>query len=238
MNAGASSRGVLIGLLALIVLVAIVVAAWHSRNRESSPQAVTATTVPARPIDASNEGRIVAVSGQLDIGQPARDTELGVSANALVLVREVEMFQWYEDCAAAGCRYDRKWSAQPIDSTAFRETAGHANPGRFPFAAARFEAGAVRLGDFDVDAGFAARGRATTDLAVGIDELPPNLAATFRESGGLLYAGADPEHPGVGDLRVSYRAVPTGVAHLVGVQRGRQLLPLTSEPDVEPGSAD
>lgn len=238
MNMRVASRRMLIGFLVLVVLVVIVIVTrryWQSESPSHEPAVAVA---PAQPIDASNEGRLVAVSGQLDIGEPARDTELGISADALVLMREVEMFQWHEDCADGDCAYDRSWFAQSIDSGAFREAGGHANPGRFPFAAARFEAESVKLGDFEVDAEFAARGRAPTDLSVGVDQLPPNLAATFREFGGLLYAGADPEHPEVGDLRVSYRAVPAGAARLVGVQQGRQLLPPGSDRDAEAGTAN
>jgi hypothetical protein len=220
----------LVGVLVLVGVLAMVLLAGPDRHERSPWDPSATSAVPAQPVDPSNEGRLVEVSGTLEIGESARDTQLGVSKDVLVLVREVEMFQWYEDCAAQDCTYDRKWTAHPVDSAGFREPAGHENPGRFPFSMARFEAGAVRLGDFEVDPGFAAHGRAATDLAVGTDQLPPNLAATFRGIGGLLYAGNDPEHPAVGDLRVSYRAVPGGAARLVGIQRGRHLLAPGTEP--------
>src|SRR5262249_27648484 len=45
------------------------------------------------------------VEGTLSVSTPARDGQLGVSANAAVLFRHVEMYQWQEHCDGA-CRYD------------------------------------------------------------------------------------------------------------------------------------
>ncbi|MEO5558354.1 MAG: TMEM43 family protein, partial [Dokdonella sp.] len=67
---------------------------------------------------------------------------------------------------------------------------------------------------------------ATTESAafpVHVAQLPPNLAATFRDHDGVLYAGADPDHGAVGDLRVSYRVVAAGPVHLNAIQEGDHL---------------
>src|SRR5690606_37012343 len=107
------------------------------------------------PAPTADGGQPVGTAG-LRVVQPARDPQLGVEADALVLIRTVEMRQWREDCAGSKCDYQLVWSEKPIDSQAFRDAAGHANPAAFPFASARFPAGEVRRGSARVDAAGAA----------------------------------------------------------------------------------
>ncbi len=214
----------------LAVLLAIVVLAgaawWLLRPPAATVPAqplAAAAAVTADRVDPANEGRRIVVSGVLHVGEGARDDQLGVRADAVVLMREVAMRQWTEHCDGDACSYALEWSAMPVDSHAFRVPAGHANPATLPFASHVFAARAVRLGAFEVDAEAAAKGMPALAHAVRLAELPPNLAATFRERDGVLYAGGDPAQPAAGDLRVSYRVVPAGPRKLSGVQRGTRL---------------
>src|SRR5579884_751345 len=208
--------------LALLVVAGAVV--WLAATRFGGRGDLTAPplAVGADRIDAANDGRRVRLSGRLAYARPPRDAELGVSAEAAILLRHVEMYQWHERCDAGDCRYAAAWSAEHVDSRRFRAPAGHENP-PFPFADARFAAAGLRLGAFAVDADVVAAELAAVDHPVRIDALPPNLAASFREFHGVLYAGDDPEHPAIGALRVSFRIVPAGEAKLTGVQRGERL---------------
>lgn len=172
-------------------------------------------------VDPANDGRRVRVTGMLAADGPARDAQLGVSAGAALLLRNVEMYQWREHCAGAACSHDTGWGA-PVDSSKFRDPKGHENPSA-PFASAPFAAPGLKLGAFGIDpallyAQHSARAYPVTDAG-----LPPNLAASFSADNGALYAGGDLAHPQVGMLRVSYRVVPLGAATLEGVQRGSRL---------------
>jgi len=235
------SSSPIIGVVLLIVIAAALWFAWEKQasRHKPLPPPVAATPDAATPddttkaplavsaerIDAANEGRTLSVEGRLRASKPARDTQLGVSSDAVVLLRTVEMLQWREQCAASACEYALAWSAQPVDSSAFRERKGHENLARFPFVGARFVADEVRLGAFRLDAATAKALDAAESSAwpVHANQLPPNLAATFRERDGVLYAGADPDQA-AGDLRVSYRIVAAGQQRLVGVQHGDRLL--------------
>lgn len=217
--------------IALLVVVAIMAVVWWSRRTHQpapvpsarAPAATVPGTVAADRVDPANEGRLVTISGMLHADKPVRDTQLGVSADALVLLRSVMMRQWQENCVAAKCDYALVWAVQPIDSRGFKTVAGHQNPARLPFSTARFFADNVRLGAFKIDAALAAGAAKPVAYPVGGAQLPPNLAATFRESVGVLYAGADPAHAAAGDLRVSYRIIPVGMARVTGVQDGDRL---------------
>jgi hypothetical protein len=231
--------------LAVVVLILIVLAAigayvWlHKRHagpatppatEANAPPHVEAPRVAADKIDPANEGRLVTIEGTLSVKKPPRDTQLGIGADAVMLLRFAEMLQWQERCAGASCTYQQVWSPQVIDSRKFREPEGHKNPERLPITTGRFSAGELRLGAFVVDA--AALGNYRLDSALQTKpvpfpvkdaELPSNLAISFREVNGALYAG-DPDHRAVGDLRISYRIIPAGNVELTGTQHGERLI--------------
>jgi hypothetical protein len=238
--AKSANRPNLVVLLILVVLAAIGAYFWlHKRQTPAEPEVATATKNPppisathvsADKVDPANEGRVVSVEGTLSVKKPPRDTQLGISADAVMLLRFAEMLQWQETCAGASCTYQQVWSPQTIDSRKFRQPEGHRNPERLPMTSGRFSAGEMRLGAFVVDA--AALGNYRLDSAlqtkpapypVSSAQLPSNLALSFRDLNGALYAG-DPDHRTVGDLRVSYRIIPAGKVELIGTQRGDRLI--------------
>lgn len=170
----------------------------------------------------ANEGKRVRISGKLETVGPAHDGELGIGANAAVMIRKVEMFQWHEHCNGDDCSYTTAWSQQPIDSRRFRHPEGHENP-RPRLRNAVFAEPGLRVGEITVPAELVAAQAAASDFPVHVADLPANLAATFIDADGVLYAGGDPAHPQVGAMRVSYRIVPGGNVDLEGVRRGSAL---------------
>jgi hypothetical protein len=212
--------------IAIALLVAAAAGLWfaYTRLNRAVPEPDRARTlrdVAADRIDPANDGLRVKVSGQLNPSGPAHDAQLGVGANAAILFRDVEIYQWLEHCQADTCRYDTGWSV-PVDSNKFREPKGHENPPP-PFASAFFPAPGLKLGGYALDPDLALAQLHATTFAVHGANLPPNLAATFAERDGVLYAGGDPAHPAVGEVRVSYRSAPLGTVSLTGVQRGAKL---------------
>jgi hypothetical protein len=240
-----TSRSQLIA--AVVVIAALVLGFLWLRKRPSEPAAETpppqttqkpgdvtqALAVRADAVDPANEGKLVKVSGDLVATTPATDSQLGITApDAIMLLRFAEMLQWQEQCprGAGACTYQQVWSPQLINSSKFREPAGHENPARLPLTTARFSSTAVRLGAFTVDAATLGNYRLDaslrikpTPIRVSASQLPSNLAPTFRDFNGALYAG-DPEHRKVGDVRVSYRIIPATKVDVVGIQRGNQLI--------------
>jgi hypothetical protein len=210
------------GVAALAALV------WMNASRISAyfdalgGKSASPVNVAADRVDPANEGRHVHIAGKLEVGAPARDEQLGVGANAAVLLRNVEMYQWREHCNGGDCTYEAAWSRQPIDSHKFRHVDGHENPPP-RLADARFASDSIRVGAFSVAADVIAQG-AAVELPVRSADLPPNLAASFSDANGALYAGGDPAHPKVGEVRVSYAIVPPGNVELSGVQRGSSLV--------------
>jgi hypothetical protein len=212
-------------LLALLLVVVIAAFGWHwceQRFEGVARYKIAPVNLAADRVDPAYEGRHVRLRGALTFAQGGRDAQLGVSGKAAVLFRDVQMLQWQEQCANGDCTYTTVWSAEPIDSSRFRNGAGHANP-PLPFVSKWFAANDLRLGAFTVDADLvAAQGRTQPHAASAVD-LPPYLAAVFRIADGVMYAGGDAATPHVGPVKISYRLVPAGDVELTGVQRGSRL---------------
>jgi Flp pilus assembly protein TadB len=79
------------------------------------------------------------------------------------------------------------------------------------------------MGAYSMDAALVVAQVRPDAFRIAANELPPNLAATFRVVDGVLYAGGDPAQPQVGVVKVSYRAVAPGKTILTGVQHGDRL---------------
>ena len=181
----------------------------------------------AVPGPAAN-GKLVLAVGAPEVQTPARDAQFGVSVDAPALVRKVEMFQWNEMRYGGQRSYEMDWFDHPIDSSAFGNPNGHANPGAFPINAARFDSPDVTVAGFKL-------APALVDMIDGVEpftpdfsHLPPNMAATFQARDGTLVTSANPQRPQVGDLRISWMRIAP--AHLTVFARddGGTLVPASN----------
>ena len=152
------------------------------------------------------QGDLVRVVGTPQVIEAPRDPDFNQSSSALLLRREVAMFQWQQVNVGYPI-YELEWVHGRVDSAAFSRPAGHVNPA-LPIASMDFPAPRVRLHGFILDA-------ALVDLIPGHDPhpvdaaaLPPNLAATFSDYEGDLYSG-NPQQPRLGDVRLRWSTVPT-----------------------------
>lgn len=214
-------RAVALAAIALAGLVAGTT--WWFLRGSAGTAGPPAGAMPVDAPDAANEGRLVSVAGTIAFDAGALDPELGIATHSAALWRDVEMFQWQEQCLANGCAQRGTWSASLIDSSRFTEQTGNRNPAGFPFGSRMFAATSPRLRGFSIDAAVLAA-VATRPRPATAAELPPNLAAIFREDDGTLFSGEDSANPAIGDLRVRYRVSEDGPVTLAGVQRDRSLV--------------
>ncbi len=228
--------GSLIGIA--LVIAAVMLLYWNEGNevttlRTLDMAARLVVEAPPARIDPALEGRLVHLTGALLAAAPARDPVFGVvSADAVRLERHVEMFQWDEHSSSSTEKslgggstttttydYQRKWSDQAIDSGTFHARAGHVNP-QLPIAGLISDAADVRLGAYRLDASV-------------LDELAPSAPVSLPEGAALPpgwkrgeagpYRGRDPLAPVIGDVRVTFIAVPPGTASVIAGQQGDRL---------------
>ena len=99
--------------------------------------------------------------------------------------------------------YEKVWSEDQIDSDDFKK-AGYNNP-KFPVESAEYYAESGKLGAFKLT-------NKQTHLMNEYSEytdLPQK--AEYKISEGMYYKGYNPTSPNIGDIRISYEVVPSGV---------------------------
>lgn len=129
-----------------------------------------------------------------------RDPDFGVVARgAIGLERQVSMYQWQRD----GDRYRKQWSDTHVDSRDFVQ--GHENPPGIPLRGRRWTPGSVRLDGKPVAPEAVEALARWRVLRPDFSALPGNLSATFQPEGDGLGSAANPAHPEIGDLRITWR---------------------------------
>lgn len=231
--------GIVVG---LIMFVGAFPLTWWNEGRAVRQQqsltegAGAVISVEHAQVDAANEGRLIHVSGRIEAEADLTDDDFGISVDALGLRRRVAMYQWVEKRESkeekkigggtetvTTWRYQRDWEDEAIDSSNFKHTSGHENPGEFPVQSQRVTAQDAHLGAFAPDAGVLSelddwqrlRTTEATEIAV------PDFHATADG----FYRGNDPDSPQIGDVRVRFEYVPEGVASIVAQQSGSGFAP-------------
>lgn len=203
--------------------------------------AAAVVSVDASAPDAGNEGKLVHLAGRAVPRGTLTDPQLGVSAEAIRLRRDVEMYQWREESESetrnklgggtetvTTYTYERAWSSSLIDSSNFEEPFGHENPTSRPYDAWEADATEVTVGGFRLSASLIGSIGGAVSLPVTPEMMPAELADRARVAGGGFYLGADPSTPQVGDVRISFEQVPSTDVSIVARQSGGILAPYTT----------
>lgn len=226
-----SVGGVVVGLI--FALGSLVLLWWNEgrtveRSRALAEGASAVLETDPAAVDPNKDGQLVHVAARATAADAVDDALIGVSADALALAREVEMYQWREkketreEKRAGGSTerittysYDKTWDEDAIDSSRFDTPGGHENPGDWPFRSEEFHADGVQLGAYglapEIVGGFDGWN------AMGVSQVG-NLPDGFRIEDGKLLRGGSAGAPRVGDIRVSYRVVPEGDYSVVAKQ--------------------
>lgn len=190
-------------------------------------------TVPGDRVDPANEGKLVHVSAVVGTQETLTDQIFGIAApeGAVQLNREVEMYQWDEDkhsethkkagggtTKTTSYSYKKKWSSSKINSGSFHES-GHSNPSQWPASQDTIRASQAKLGDFKFGPELLhyLSDQISVPLAgqpVTLDSLPKGA----KIEGELIYIGENSDSPQVGDVRISFSAIPKGDASVVAEQ--------------------
>ena len=176
-------------------------------------------------------GRMVHVSGPVQVVRAARDDDFNLSVARPVLIRHVEMFQWREVRIGDAVHYELDWVDRPLDARRFRQPKDHRNPGNFPVQGKQFDAGLVRVGGFVLGPVLLHALPGTEPVAPQPQQLPANLAASFSLYRNRLVTSADPAHPRLGDVRVSWEAVPVQPVTIFARLEGDRLVPAAEAAD-------
>ncbi|WP_109123993.1 TMEM43 family protein [Dyella sp. C11] len=180
---------------------------------------------------AGHHGNLVRVTGPVRVVEEPFDPEFGQHTHAPVMIRHVEMFQWREIRVGGDVHYELDWVDRPVDSRRFAQPSGHLNPERFPLEGKQFDAGQVRVGNYSMSPPLLHALPGGEQITPDIKTLPANLAASFSGNGNYFTTSIHPEQPRLGDLRVSWEAIPSQVVTVFAQISGDQLVPSMSAMD-------
>ena len=99
---GSSLKGIVVGLI--LLLLAVSVLWWNEGRAVKREQALDegasrVVTILADSVDQTHEGSLVHLSGQATTDEVLVDPEFKVQAQAIKLIREVQMYQWRQHIA-------------------------------------------------------------------------------------------------------------------------------------------
>jgi hypothetical protein len=177
----------------------------------------------------ADQGYMVRVSGPIRVVEAPLDVQFNQQASTPVLMRHVEMFQWHEIRAGGPPIYEQDWEDHPVDASHFAP--GHGNPAHFPLQSQEFDAGRVNIGAFVLSRAIQRALPGSQAMVPDMRRLPVNLAASFSLHHDALVTSSRPTSPQLGDLRVSWSAVPTVTVTVVARLDGNRLVPAAGAAD-------
>jgi hypothetical protein len=227
---GGAFKGIIFGFI--FFLVAFPLLFWNEGRAVKTYKTLkegggAVVSVSADRVDSTNAGKLIHLSGEATTEATLTDPIFGVSADALKLRRNVEMYQWWENSTSETKKklgggtetvteysYGKSWSEQVVSSANFNKSAEHENPVSMPYTAADLTADRIMVGAFTLSPSLVGAINNFAPLAVGSDTAPPEeLRGRATQHNGGFYLGENPASPQVGDVRIQFAIVsPTDVS--------------------------
>jgi len=235
---------VLIGVV--LFLIAFPLLWWNEGRAVQTAKSLdegAGAVVSASPekVNSANEGKLIHLTGEAKTDETLTDSQFGVSACAIRLSRNVEMYQWEETKTTNTRRtkgggqkttttysYERVWSDRPIKSFGFAKPDGHQNPSGMPYRSTELTSNKVTLGAFNLSTDQSGRidNWETIPTAEGtIAGFPEEIRSrtVVRGDHYFIYehaADTTRSEPKIGDLRVSFSVVKPTTVSLIACQMG------------------
>lgn len=191
-------------------------------------------------------GDLVHLQGDIEVRSPVTDPDTGLVFEALLVKRDVQIYQWVEDYddetytdrdgnekKRRVYSYARRWVSSPVKSYDFHDPR-YTNYGELPFREATFRSGEANLESIPLSAevtrlAVSELGQQSLDPErLDISTLSSRWSGVLRPDGRYLVTALSPR---IGDIRVSYSAViPSRVSVIAQYAEGA-LRPYASSVD-------
>jgi len=239
-----SFTGIIVGIL--FIPGAILLLAWNehraiTETRSLKEGAALVVDIAADKVDPANDGKLVHVTGPVTTKAGVSDSTFDVSAPALRLNRNVEMYQWKETKSSeekknlggstetvTTYKYEKEWSGEVIDSSDFKEKDGHTNPESMLAKSKTFFASDATLGAFAVPEKIVRMMDGDEALAPTKEDfaaLPEELKTRGHLTDEGYYFGKNPDTAAVGDQKVKFEVLKTGTFSILAQQNGSTFQP-------------
>ena len=232
---GSSLKGILFGLGLFVISFFLLF--WNEGRTVERMQTLNEGSGAVVSVDAITlvpqyDGKLVHFSSFLTTDETLTDPKLPVSAEALKLSRQVEIYQWVEktsthtETSMGGEKkttteytYTKEWQERLQSSQSFKIQEGHTNPSQIEFSSQetttdKATAGAFRIPTFLVD-----KLTAYESLTLDTTKPLPNIegyTAHYFDKG--YYFGNTISAPSIGDIKVAFKVVKPQDVSIVAQQ--------------------
>jgi hypothetical protein len=241
-----SIKGVLVGLILFIAAFPVLwinegYAVRVAKGLEEGAGSVVQTDL--NTLSPEMEGKLIHGIGETYTPEILVDSELGISLNAIHLVRKVEMYQWKEVATTetvekvGGTKetittytYEKVWSASLIQSSSFKDPNArtrNANPTQMPYQEQSWSAQQVMIGKYSLSPSLIRQISANQALDYTNSEIaniPDSIKSEAEISINQIYIG-NSGNPQIGDLRISHYAGMPGQVSVMGKLFNGQISP-------------
>jgi hypothetical protein len=215
--------GVFIGFLLFLGSFALIY--FNEGRIDASNIAKGAVTLAPANVDASANGKLVALTGALTTDGLTSDNMFLRPGPYVAVQRKVEMYAWDEDSSTSSSSnvggsstnkttytYKRDWVTHPGTTSSFKVPQGHENPS-LPFEDQLTRARSAKIGAYGIDLS-SIDVSGTTPIALNASNTTLGQGAVL--AGNYVFVGkGSAQAPQVGDVRVSYSALASGVSATV-----------------------
>jgi len=232
---GGALKGIVFGILLIAIaffMLFINEGRAVKRYKTLKEGAGKVVSVSSESVNSSNEGKLIHLTGLATTDEVLKDSIFGVSANAMRLKRDVEMFQWKEiqkkktkkklgggTETVTDYSYQKVWSGNLISSSGFKLAGEHTNPSSMPYSSKRVVAANATVGGFSLTKPLVQK-MASFEALIP-ESVPASLDGKVTLHGDLFYVGKDPAAAQVGDVRIRFNIVkPGGKVSIVATQIG------------------
>jgi len=252
---GSSIKGVVIGFA--LFIAGFPVLFWNEGDSVKTAKAIDEgegaciSLESNASVDQEMEGKLVHMSGKADTKDVLTDDTFGVSATAIRLERNVEMYQWIEESHTSEKKklggsvekvttytYKKDWMPTAIDSSGFKEQ-GHDNPGMMEFESQKMQAanvtfGAFRLSESQIDhIGSAKQYAFPTGFVCKVERVKVQGSTIYvpnaETRNNALNTRDVASQTRIGDMRVTFRVVYPHEVSLIAKQHGDTFVAYTAK---------
>lgn len=210
--------------IGVVNIILILFGAWiiwngvnvYFKSKEAALENYNVKNV-SNKVDMKNNGKLIALKGDIIINRNLTDDVFGISVGELKLKRVVEMYQWEEECDEK-CTYKKVWSDELIDSDEFDKN--HDNPKTMPYESKEF-INSGRIGEYEIPSDLISK--IPYDKIMSLEE----IQSSYNYYGNLNFDGSYlinySENPKIGDYRIYYRYTVNDSVSILAAQNGNTL---------------
>jgi len=244
---GDAIKGIVFGII--IFIVAFPLLFWNEgravkRYKALKEGAGAVISVAEDKVDTANDGKLVHITGLATTEDVLEDNEFGISANAIKLKRDAQMYQWKEakktkqrkktgggTTTKTTYSYVKAWSDKIISSANFKQPEDHTNPTGMAYAGKQYTAKNVTLGAFNLSQTLIGKIHHFEDVDIqdSASQLPVGLQDKVKIHDDSYYMGKTPESPEIGDIKISFKIIKPLKVSVISKQIGKTFEPYNSK---------